>query len=353
MCLNSYTIKPLVYDKDLTVLKMLQLKKNGNYVTPYQGAVVRLNEVQKADWRFPELPTDYSNNIVDEGAVHAYIDMEDFKFYTCFPRKTTFKAVIKAGTPFFVDCGMNTVAAKELYITNEPVYDKEDEMQLEVLQTQEIIRELILEQEPCFKNKDGVRVGDVLLVDEKTFVHSEDIDEKTEPIGIVGFIRPDGTPQLISLKQWHCPWFSGKLDQYKVVVNPCEEPHIYFGCGFKRTLRAMENMGEDSFRYVAFNKCVSENNFARLGRFHYLPSSGEMLQAMRNYYFINETVRNLNRHDPAFYSDTMFVNDCYWTSTAGNDKQVWAVNGTYLHKLSPWQVCYVRPFIHFLEEEIK
>ena len=130
MCLFSQNIKPLVADTDIVVYKHLEKECNGNVHTPHQGTQVTLGQKFVAKGKLPKLPENYSNNKTGEGVIHAYIDKTTAKSY--LSQGEIVKAVIKAGTQFFVQFDMTEIAATEIVLDDDfQTYSEETVKEIE------------------------------------------------------------------------------------------------------------------------------------------------------------------------------------------------------------------------------
>lgn len=350
MCLYAHNTTPLVCGKDLVVYKMLR-KYGGDIYTPYQNAKAELGSYLKAEEEFPSLPSDYSNNNIENGAIHASLQWRSCQDYLMLNRvegtceRIVAKAVIKAGTPFFVDFRMNDIAAKEMLVTSTTVpfqYGTDTEYGKDISETNEAVRELIMKQ-PFMKNSEGVRAGDVLLSD-KTFAHCEEIEADAEAIGVVAFIRPDGTPQVISLRQKALQWFSKKPCDYPFPTNPALDRFLAVNDfdGFGHTQKILKNQGEMINDFPAFKYCLDYSTPGTEAGDWYLPSSGELIQAIRNTFFINEAIAKLP-------SDPLRCGKSCWSSTEKSfEKLILWVNTLGSAQLvleGGWNIAYARPML--------
>lgn len=347
MCLNAHNIKPLVCHKDLVVYKMLS-KRDGKIVTPYMYKEVELGKLLKAEEELPSLPSDYSDNEIQEGVIHAAFNHAEINKY----RGTAdfcAKAIIKAGTPFFVDVNMKEIAAKEMFITSETSKCENVADNPKLRETLETLRNLLFSQDNM-KSNGGVRVGDVMLPD-RTFAKFEDIPSLAGQsiIGVVGFIRPDGSPQVISLYNFN-EVFSTDLEKvYNSLEKPCkivEEAANDFD-GYGHTKRLAENKKIDLRKYPGIYACYNYAVGPKKGEW-YLPAVGEMLQLYRNFYFVNEAIEKINSCNGKLGADKIKTNNVYMTSTPCNFYRVCGVDAytakTFWIKIM--KNCPVRPFLH-------
>ena len=214
MCLFSQNIKPLVADTDIVVYKYLEKGCNGNVQTPYQGTQVTLGHTLVAKGKLPKLRENYSNNAISEGVIHAYIDKATAKYY--LSRGQIVKAVINAGTQFFVQFDMTEIAATEIVLDDDfQTYSEETvkEIKNNLDNTINVIYKLLREQ----NTHNGVSVGDYVLPD-KTIVAPDALTKNMDVIGIISFFTKDGTPNVTALKQTECIW--GRMANFAInIVN--------------------------------------------------------------------------------------------------------------------------------------
>ena len=155
MCLLTKEREPRVAKDDLTVLKYVMCE-NGRILSPFQGTEIPVNEVMVA---YPKreiikIKADVLNNIIyslSGGAIHAKL-IDTSAPYSGHPSVKGRKAIIPAGTEYWVGVGCNEIAARSMIITD--IDWKEGD---EVLES---FFEEILENAP---EVNDIRVGDYLL----------------------------------------------------------------------------------------------------------------------------------------------------------------------------------------------
>lgn len=343
MCLYSHNIKPFVCDKDIVVYKLLEVNDN-EFKTPCQGTSVSVDEVIKANGTLPEIPLDYSNNNIGKGVIHAYIrnnikdDIYDDRVFA--------KSVIKAGTPFFVQFDMEEVAARELFISSEiidcnNIDNKIDEITSNLKETHEIIYKLMREQ---IVGKDGVKVGDVLLSDRKTFVTPENITKDISIIGVVGFINNDGIPHIISLHQEEKRWAKDYSNPVNVVNTYNEVCNDFNGKKYTKNLFKKYSDRLDDF--PALEYCVSYSIEGTKKGDWVFDSSGEVLQVIRNAYIINVTIDKINMVNSNIKADKIIFASFYWASAETSQANAWYCstdNADCYYGYTKWNIYYVRP----------
>lgn len=346
MCLYTHNTVPMASDKDLVVYKMLYVELDEyKFFTPYRYMECNLGEAIKAKEELPSLPSDYSYNIIEEGVIHASISKETLGNLNDYVRNIIFvKAIIKAGTPFFVSFDFESIAAPVMQLTTKVAvrYEKE-QICAELEETRKAVRDMLAKQ-PYMSNKDGVRVGDALLADCMTFVHAEDIKKDMEVIGVVGFIRPDGKPQVVSLDEEQYQWkIEAWSDEVEAAENICntDNPNIDFD-GYGHTKQILNLIGE-KWHLPSFSYTMTYCTPGTEPHDWYLPAVGEMKQAMRNACFINETISKIS----SGRAKKLVLGTTYWTSSVQNNV-ICTVDDTTIIGVcnSRWMTSSVRPMLH-------
>lgn len=321
MCLFSQNIKPLVADTDIVVYKHLKKGCNGNVHTPHQGTQVTLGQKFVAEGKLPKLPENYSNNAIGEGVIHAYIDKETAKY--CFSQGEIVKAVIKAGTQFFVQFDMTEIAATEIVLDNDfQTYSEETVKEIEdnLDNTINVIYKLLREQ----NTHNSVSVGDYVLSD-KSIVAPDALTKDMEVIGIISFFSKDGTPNVTALKQTRREWGS-TTDSAVNVVNSYEKAVEDFN-GADYTKKLYETYKDSLGDFPALKYCVEyETKGTKKGDWVF-GSTSEILQTVRNAYLINRSVEKLNEvKGDCDYADEIIIGTNYWASAENNSTNVWNCN---------------------------
>ena len=364
MCLYSYNTKPFVCDKDIVVYKLLKVNDN-EFKTYYQDTSVSVDEVIKANGTLPEIPLDYSDNKIGKGVIHTYIRnnikdvIKDDIYDDIYDDRVFAKSVIKAGTPFFVQFDMEEVATRELFISSEiigcnNIDNKIDEITSNLRETHEIIYKLMREQ---IVGKDGVKVGDVLLSDRKTFVTPENITKDMSIIGVVGFINNDGIPHIISLYQEKKRWAArlprrlASLTKSSRKYNPINIVNTYNeACndfnGKKYTKNLFKRYSDRLDDIPALEYCVSYSTEGTKKGDWVFDSIGEVLQVIRNAYIINVTIDKINMINSNIKADKIVFGTHYWASSERSSPYAW-VCFTVNAKCYGWfyksHIFYVRP----------
>lgn len=313
MCLFSQNIKPLVADTDIVVYKHLEKSYNGEIQTPHQGTQVTLGQKFVAKGKLPKLPKNYSNNEIEEGVIHAYINKAKAECY--LSEGEIVKAVIKAGTPFFVQFDMNEIAATEIVLDNDfQTYSEETVMEIEdnLDNTINVIYKLLREQNTC----NGVSVGDYVLSD-KSIVAIDALTKDMEVIGIISFFSKDGTPNVTALKQNRREW--GRMTDSAVNAVKSYEKAVEDFNGADYTKKLYETYKDRLDDFTALKYCVEyETKGTKKGDWVF-SSSGEILQTIRNAYLINRSIEKLNGvKGDCDYADEIIIGTFYWASAEAN-----------------------------------
>ena len=346
MCLFSQNIKPLVADTDIVVYKHLKKAYDGNVHTPYQGTQVTLGQKFVAKGQLPKLPENYSNNEIGEGVIHAYIDKTTAKLVISEPYPSQcgiVKAVIKAGTPFFVQFDMIEIAATEIVLDDDfQTYSEETVKEIEdnLDNTINVIYKLLREQ----NTHNGVSVGDYVLSD-KSIVAPDALTKNMDVIGIISFFTKDGTPNATALKQTECMW--GRMTDSAVNVVNSREKSVEDFNGADYTKKLYETYKGRLDDFPALKYCVEyETKGTKKGDWVF-GSIGEVLQTVRNAYLINRSIEKLNEvKGDCGYADEIIFGTFYWASTEYARLYVWNCY-TYGAVCYYWNlkryIYYVRP----------
>lgn len=269
MCLYLREKQPRVAKEDITVLKYVRVCDEG-IISPYRHAKIPVNKVmraspKKADIKF--FDTDkLGNNIysLGEGAIHAKLIKGGFS--KCEARK----AIIPAGTKYWVSVGGDEIAAQSMIVTDIN-WDKEGN------KVSESLFEEILENAPEIN---GIRIGDYLLENGAYTRPIKGISED-DVVGIVsGFHK--GEPIIATLT-----YFDGAFD--KLCNSRFGFYYSNIGAGIKRFngRRITEEYRVDkrNDRFEAFETCL--NYRKEKGEEWYLGAVGEVATMLDNCIYIN------------------------------------------------------------------
>ena len=341
MCLYSQNIKPLVVDTDIVVYKHLEKGFKGEVHTHHQGTKVTLGQKFIAKGKLPKLPENYSNNEIGEGVIHAYIDKTTAKSY--LSQGEIVKAVIKAGTRFFVQFDMTEIAATEIVLDDDfHTYSEEIVKEIEdnLDNTINVIYKLLREQ----NTHNGVSVGDYVLSD-KSIVAPDALTKNMDVIGIISFFTKDGTPNVTALRQTMRVWGGMTNSAVNAVKSYEKVVEDFNGADYTKKLYETYKDRLDDFPAVKY--CVEyETKGTKKGDWVF-GSSGEILQTLRNAYLINRSIEKLNEvKGDCDYADKIIIGAYYWASTEYAGAYAWLCHTRYA-PCSYWELkgisFYVRP----------
>ena len=315
MCLCISNKKPLVAKKDIVVYKYVK-EQNGRYVTPYQNYPIQTNKVLSPSHKGEDIVgTNYQKYSIRGGAIHACTASNDSDWVEGI---TCLKAIIKKGTEFWVQDDFKQVAARSLYITDEVVTDKQNTNIIEFCK-------MIIDEAPI--NKDGIKIGDVLLAD-KTYASPLGNFDKSKVIGYVAYFNPqDDSPIHVGINTKYLPFVKDRHYDcschsditYDKVENDFD--------GYKHTydIANVDDYNADLFK--AINYCINyATKGTNKGDWH-LGATGEMIAIAKNLIFINTAIMlvgigetlNLNwSWTSSQYYDGTWVYSWYVTLDNGN-----------------------------------
>ena len=232
MCLST-GIKKLVAKQDITCYKVLRKKSNGTYVTPYRDTKAELNkEIVAAN-----CSREYNNrwyNSIEGGFIHALLRVNDA--HGGFGDEcVTFKAIIPAGTEFFVNDNFEQICARKMFVTDTIVKKKTNKASVD------IIMESILEAYPHTIEEGKVAIGDFCVVGKKgvkTYIHRSEYTPEIDDdiIGVVGFFNEDGKPVVISRKEVEKRWCTLDCGERPLINDTV----AYQGDRYKKSLNGKE-----------------------------------------------------------------------------------------------------------------
>ena len=303
MCLYISSKKPLVAKKDIVVYKCVK-KENGNYVTPIQNAPVKVNTLMVAEGGSEDIvDTNCRKYMINGGAIHAYTSSSSYGEYIGY---VCLKAYIKEGTEFWVEDDFKRVAARSLYITDEVVTDKQNTNIIEFCK-------MLIEDAPT--NKDGIKIGDVLLSD-KTYASPLGDFDKSKVIGYVACFNPqDDSPIHVGIKNKYLPFF---IDcQYNhsyhsdITLDDIEDDFE----GHKHTYDIANADDYKADLVKAIDYCVNySTEGTNKGDWH-LGATGEMIAIAKNLIFINSAIILVG------IGETVKIDVWSWTSSQFTDGQ--------------------------------
>ena len=270
MCLYIKEKKPRIAKEDITVLKYV--KACDDYiVSPYQFTKIPVNEILTASPNKEVINLYESdllgNNIysLSSGAIHAKLIKGGFFECECK------KAIIPAGTEYWIGVHGDEIAARSMIITDID-WDKGNN------KVSECIFKDILENAPEVNN---IRIGDYLL-ENGTYTRPRKDLTKDEVVGIVaGFHK--GKPLIVALT-----FFVGAFDKL------CDYTFEFFSSFNNEAIKKfngrhiteeykLSNIRDK--RFEAFEACI--NYRKDKGEEWYLGTAGEVSAMLDNYSYLN------------------------------------------------------------------
>ena len=206
MCLITTEPYYRIAKEDISVIKYV-IRSDGVIKTPYTKVEIPINKIMKASSEKEEaefLIKDILNNdmySINEGAIHAKLIVDNFPHMPFELRK----AIIPAGTKYWISSNGTEIAAKEMIVTNQ-VFVKE------IDRSSENIFKEILSNAPKFN---GIRVGDYLL-ENGEYVKPQKNLSKNDIVGIVvGFFNKK--PLIAALSSFTCNSKTPNMRYYNTI----------------------------------------------------------------------------------------------------------------------------------------
>lgn len=268
MCLHTRDKKPRVAKRDIVCRKYLGEVTKGEYKTPNLGTPVTLNEVLVAKPDKPQIKhcgkDRWGINMfsLNGGAIHARLfDTGGYSYGTVCK-----KAIIPAGTKYWLDSFGREIAAERLLITDEDIDTLPNDYALDVL-----------EDAP---ELNGIHIGDYYLTGDSYARPTQDFN-KDDVIGqVVGF--HDGEPLIAAIDI-----LMGKWDRR----GDSKIGNLYSGSsiikdfsGEETMAKYKKEMGQED-RFEVFNLCLEYHSDKN--EEWYLPAMGEMTTMLNNTLYIN------------------------------------------------------------------
>lgn len=179
MCMYLTRQLPLVAKRDIICVKYLRVTADKEYKTPCQCTTVPIGEIFKAHPARVEIRNGSSiTKAIHGGAIHALTYNHDKWFDGCLPCK----AIIPAGTEYWVDVNGYSLAAKQMIITNQTI---------NIETPDESLLRNMLEQVPTVE---GISVGDrdsrIEVVNETTviFKNVDKIEIKSTTSSLITYV---------------------------------------------------------------------------------------------------------------------------------------------------------------------
>lgn len=332
MCLCLGRNIALVAKKDIIVYKQLKREKNGKLVTPTMNYPVTLNSIIKPENKDYEPSQCLKKWFLRDGVIHAYLSLNngDDKLSE---NEYIFKAIIKEGTKYYIGDEFSTIAAEEVYVTDEQVTSSFKSPDLDFVCRDYI--ETVYADKELF-NKDGIGIGYVRLSD-GTFASPLENFDNSKAIGVVAFFRNDGTPVIVALDNGWTSW-----TDIDIHLKYAENDNINHECGRTYTYNITPK-AELNLLTIDFCKEYKTDGTEK-GEW-YLGCSSEMIKVIVNMVVINASMVLNNIGTPM---------DCstYWVSTESiahrSDVGFFCFGNTcdFLPTTNPQFCCNVRPLYY-------
>ena len=269
MCLYLREKQPRVAKKDITVLKYVRVCDEGIF-SPSQNTKIHVNEVMTASPKKEDIKffgTDLLGNDVyslNGGAIHAKLIKGGF------PRSEGRKAIIPAGTEYWVSLVGDEIAARSMIVTDIN-WDKEGN------KVSESLFEEMLENAPEIN---GIRIGDYLLENGEYTRPQKGLPEDKVVGIVVGF--HGGKPLIAALTFFNC--FYDSLNNSKI-----KEPYITTIDAIKafngRSITKKYKEGSRDDRFEAFEACI--NYRKDKDEEWYFGAAGEVITMIDNCIYLN------------------------------------------------------------------
>lgn len=303
MCLYLREKQPQVAKEDIIVLKYVYLHKKG-IISPFQRSIIPVNEVMTA---YPEkeniefCSTDLlGNNIysLGGGAIHAKLIKEEF------PECEGRKAIIPAGTKYWVNLRGDEIAARSMIVTDIN-WNKGDN------KVSESLFEEILENAP---EVNGIRIGDYLLENGDYTRPRKGLSED-KVVGIVAGFH-DGEPLIAALTFFVGAYdrrYNSKFGEY---YNSNKDAIKVFN---GRIITKGYKEGNRDSRFEAFEACI--NYRKDKDEEWYFGAAGEVATMIDNCIYLNAahqiTGLGFIIWDEWYHSCSEYGYTCSWDCTSG------------------------------------
>ena len=339
MCLYIGKNLPLVAEKDIIVYKYVD-GDNGKYRTPYQDTPVTLNKTLVADHVSEPCEEMYNGkHAIGAGAIHACLTTKDKDMGS-----VVLKAIVKAGTKFYVQDDFTEIAATELFITDEEIISEIDSPDL-----MDVVK-LYIETARKVKensNSNGIFIGDFCLSN-KTYVSPLSDFNQKDVIGVVAYFDGENNPVIISLEEVRLPWLTNSSMNNKVCSNIDSDKKTDDLNGKKHTydIAASKDYDPDKFKAVAY--CTNYQTKGTKEGDWYLGAIGECIKVAQNMGTINASIILKGVGDIITFSYMWSSSEVTW----GGSSCAW---GCYLDDGHCYNYCnhrdnkgLVRPFSAFI-----
>lgn len=298
MCMYGTHSKPLVAKKDIVCVKYL--KKSGNkYYTPAREVEVKLNKVFKPTTVLDKPVTWECSYEFNGGVIHAHT----YCVGGWGSSAKAFKAVIPAGTEYWVNTRANSLVAREMLITNEEININEPD--------ETLIKEL-LEHAPKYGK---LTVGDYYLND-GTYV---------SPFKVTDEVRSKIAGVIVGFRNKKPLIWSGEVSDYLKIDAEYDSKFDKFTDDPKKDFNGKKHMDAfvkgygdkfDKKRFQAHGACLDYK--PEIGKW-YIPAAAEQVMMFSNLMYINAAAwlaKTTLRIDEA---------DWFWTSSECSSRGCWRV----------------------------
>ena len=319
MCLVTRLTKPFVAKKDIVCYKYLRNFGGGYYTTPFRNLDVELDEKMIADTKRNyegENWKHHHKHRIEDGFIHALLGRKNIE------GDVVVKAIIPAGTEFYVGDDCIEVCARELMLTTE-VIKPEDIPDAKIA-----IRELFADYfESFFKTPEAeVAVGYYRLAN-GGYVNPLNLtdDIKDDIIGIVACIH-DGKAYVVSLDcttdKWCADEYAKRLMVPKKQYTDCHGVEDDFD-GEGNTKAVLSNKDYSPECYPAFAWIADyQTKGTKKGDWH-IGAVGEILAIARyNQFKINLAMALLD-------NATMIDYEWLWSSSECDSYGAWGLGPSY------------------------
>lgn len=313
MCLST-NIKMMVAKKDIVCYKSLSKHSKDTYTTPCRGTIVKLNRELVANQQNRSYNEEGFNSI-EGGFIHALLCFNEAG--GGFGKKcVVFKAIIPAGTEFFINNEFTQICARKMFITDEKVSVKDGKNGL-VKQLYDTL-DAIMPQE--IKDSE-IAIGDFCVVDdngEKRYIHrSQYIPEIDDDIiGVVGFFNEDGKPVVLSRKETEKEWSKlewGKRPLINASVDYDNREKSFNGK--ELTNSVINSSGYKDKDYPAFKYIKEFKTKGTKADDWYIGAIGELKKMSHNTLQINISLMMLKDADLLYF--------WLWSSSECNGYHAW------------------------------
>lgn len=315
MCLVTRLTKPFVAKKDIVCYKHL-CKSGDDYTTPFQDVKVKLGKKMVANAKRKYEGEDWNNYCkhgIEDGFIHALLGKKGIN------GNVAVKAIIPAGTEFYVGDDCIEVCARKLILTTEVISPAD------VPDAKIAIRELFADYFESFFEAPEVEVavGYYRLAD-GGYVNPLNLtdDIKDDIMGIVACIH-DGKVYVVSLDCTASEW---RTDDWTKFTMVCKKQHTNWTSveddfdGEGNTKAVLSHYTYSPERYPAFALIANyQTKGTKKGDWH-MGAAGEIIAIGRdNQFKINLAMALLD-------NATMIDYEWLWSSSEYTGSNAWGLD---------------------------